>query len=194
MGFYPAAMGQNTHITQHIRPRSNKTQHTKLHKQQRAQYTQWIQHTIRKKRKKGKVKLSLKESLRAYRAVRCWFGKERKVSSAASYGSRPTDIFIYGWETRPMTALVSGCIDPRFLTSALVPGYGQLHAPVALPPGARAPPHIHRIAGWAGPRAGLHDMGNWQCLALPRLELRLLGRPDRSQSLCRPQIKSNVRR
>jgi hypothetical protein len=34
---------QMTHITQNNTPPSNKTQHTKLHKQQRTHYTQWKQ-------------------------------------------------------------------------------------------------------------------------------------------------------
>jgi hypothetical protein len=36
-----------------------------------------------------------------------------------------------------------------------------------------------------GPRAGLNDMEKIKFLTLPGLELRPLGRPDCSQSLCR---------
>jgi hypothetical protein len=49
-GFSPGGSGttirhstQITHVTQYKTPRSNKTQHTKLHKQQRTHYTQWTQ-------------------------------------------------------------------------------------------------------------------------------------------------------
>jgi hypothetical protein len=43
----------------------------------------------------------------------------------------------------------------------------------------------HWIGGWVGPRAGLDDVEKRQFLTLPRLNLRPLGRPDRSQSLYR---------
>jgi hypothetical protein len=75
-----------------------------------------------------------------------------------------------------------------FLTSALAGG-GQLHVPVALPPGRF--PGTHRIAGWVDPRAGLDDVKKRKFLTLPGLELRPLGRPTRSQSLyrlCNPYI------
>jgi hypothetical protein len=44
------------------------------------------------------------------------------------------------------------------------------------------------------PRAGLDDMKKRKFLTLPGLELRLLGRPARSQSLyrLRYQVKSNI--
>jgi hypothetical protein len=46
---------------------------------------------------------------------------------------------------------------------------GQLHAPVALPPGKR--PGTHFIEGCVDPRAGLDDMQKWQFFTLPGLEL-----------------------
>jgi hypothetical protein len=49
---------------------------------------------------------------------------------------------------------------------------GQLHTPAAVPSG-----------GWVGPSAGLDDLEKRKFLTLPGLELRLLGRPARSQSL-----------
>jgi hypothetical protein len=58
MGFYPVAAVlqydttyKNTHITENNTSRSDKTQHTKLHKQYGTHYTQWIQ---RKKERKEK--------------------------------------------------------------------------------------------------------------------------------------------
>jgi hypothetical protein len=44
---------------------------------------------------------------------------------------------------------------------------------------------IPPVAGRAVPISGLDDMEKWKFLTLPRLELRLLGRPACSQSLCR---------
>jgi hypothetical protein len=61
---------------------------------------------------------------------------------------------------------------------------GQLHAPVALPLGERAP-GIHWIGGWVNPRVGLDDWEKIKFLHLPRLEFRPLCRPARSQSLYR---------
>jgi hypothetical protein len=60
---------------------------------------------------------------------------------------------------------------------------GQLHAPAPLPSGKRAS-GTHWIGNWVGPRAGLDDVGE-KTLPLVGLELRLLGRPTRSQSLYR---------
>jgi hypothetical protein len=42
-------------------------------------------------------------------------------------------------------------------------------------------PGTHWTVGWVGPRAGLDDVENRKFLTLPGLELRLLGRPARSQ-------------
>jgi hypothetical protein len=42
-----------------------------------------------------------------------------------------------------------------------------------------------RIGAWAGPRAGLDDVGKRKFLTLPGLELRTLRRPARSHSLYR---------
>jgi hypothetical protein len=61
---------------------------------------------------------------------------------------------------------------------------GQLHAPAALPPGERAP-GTHSIGGWVGPTTGLDDVEKRKFLLPLGLELRPLGRPVRSQSLCR---------
>jgi hypothetical protein len=52
------------------------------------------------------------------------------------------------------------------------------------PPGERAP-GTHWIGDWVCPRAGLDGVEKRKCLTLPGLELRPLGRPARSQSLCR---------
>jgi hypothetical protein len=46
-------------------------------------------------------------------------------------------------------------------------------------------PDTHWIRGWVGRRAGLDNLEKRKFLTLPRLELRLLGRPARSQSLYR---------
>jgi hypothetical protein len=54
---------------------------------------------------------------------------------------------------------------------------GQFHAPAALSP---VP-----IGGLVGPRAGLDDVEKRKILSLLGLELRPLGHPARSQSLCR---------
>jgi hypothetical protein len=61
---------------------------------------------------------------------------------------------------------------------------GQLHAPVALTPGERAP-GTHWMGGGVNPRAGLKDVEKKKFLTLPGPELRPLGRPVRSQSLRR---------
>jgi hypothetical protein len=46
-------------------------------------------------------------------------------------------------------------------------------------------PGTHWIGGWVDPRAGLENVEKRKFLTLPGLELRLLGRPVRSQSLYR---------
>jgi hypothetical protein len=56
---------------------------------------------------------------------------------------------------------------------------GQRHASAALPSST------HWLGGWMGPRAGLDDVEKRKLLLLPGLELRLLGRPTRGQSLYR---------
>jgi hypothetical protein len=62
----------------------------------------------------------------------------------------------------------------------------QLHAPAALPPPPRErAPGTHWTWGWVGPRAGLDEVEKRKFLNLPGLELRLRGRPARSQSLYR---------
>jgi hypothetical protein len=50
---------ETEYITQYNTTRSNKTQHTELHKQQRTRYTQ----RIRRKKKKKKIKIKVKLSL-----------------------------------------------------------------------------------------------------------------------------------
>jgi hypothetical protein len=56
--------------------------------------------------------------------------------------------------------------------------------PRPLTPGEKAA-GTRWIGGWVGPRAGPGDMEKLQFFTLPGLELRLLGRPARSQSLHR---------
>jgi hypothetical protein len=63
------------------------------------------------------------------------------------------------------------------LTSALVGGEWSALRPGRFTPGETAP-SIHWIGSWVGLRAGLDDVET-----LPGLELRLLRRPARSQSL-----------
>jgi hypothetical protein len=48
-GFLPGGNTQRTYITQNNTPHSNKTQHTKLHKQQKTHYTKWIQLQLQQK-------------------------------------------------------------------------------------------------------------------------------------------------
>jgi hypothetical protein len=55
----------------------------------------------------------------------------------------------------------------------------QLHAPAAFPRGEKAP-GTHWIGDWVDPTAGLDDVEKRKLLTLPRLELRILGRPARS--------------
>jgi hypothetical protein len=69
-----------------------------------------------------------------------------------------------------------------FFTSALAGASAS--RPCRFTPGERTP-GTHWIGGWVGPRAGLDDVENRKFLTLPGLELRLLGRPARSQSLYR---------
>jgi hypothetical protein len=71
-----------------------------------------------------------------------------------------------------------------FLTLALVGGEWSASHPCRFTPEERAP-GTHWIGGWVGPRAGLDDVEKRKFLTLPGLELRLLGRPARSQSLYR---------
>jgi hypothetical protein len=70
------------------------------------------------------------------------------------------------------------------LTSALVGGEWSALRPGRFTPGERAP-GTHSIGGWVDPRAGLDDMEKRKSLTTPRLELRPLGRPVRSQLLYR---------
>jgi hypothetical protein len=77
----------------------------------------------------------------------------------------------------------SGCIDSRFLdlgtswkwvvSFTLLPLYPEVNS------GNRW------IRGWVEPRADMNCIEKWKFLTLPRLELRPLGRPARSQSLYR---------
>jgi hypothetical protein len=60
---------------------------------------------------------------------------------------------------------------------------GQLHDPAALPPAKSS--DTHWIGGWVSSRAGLDDVEKKKFLTPLALELRLLGRPARSQSLYR---------
>jgi hypothetical protein len=77
----------------------------------------------------------------------------------------------------------SGCIDHIFLTST--GGEWSASLPGRLIAGERAP-GTHYIGGWVDPRAGLDDKEKRRrFLTLLGHELRLLGRPARSQSLYR---------
>jgi hypothetical protein len=60
----------------------------------------------------------------------------------------------------------------------------QTSRPGRFTPGEMAP-GTHWIWGWVDPRAGLDDVEKRKFLTIPRLELRPLGRPARSQSLYR---------
>jgi hypothetical protein len=71
---------------------------------------------------------------------------------------------------------------PIFLTSALAGGEWSASRPCRFNPRESAP-GIHLTGGWVGPIAGLDDVE--KILTLPGLELRLLDRPARSQSLYR---------
>jgi hypothetical protein len=70
------------------------------------------------------------------------------------------------------------------LTSALAGGEWSSSRPGSIIPRERAP-GTHWIGAWVGPRAGMDEMEKTKFFILPGLELRLLGRPARSQSLYR---------
>jgi hypothetical protein len=69
-----------------------------------------------------------------------------------------------------------------FLTSAPAGSEWLALCTGSFTPGETAPLN-HWIGGLVGPRTGLDDTEKWQFLTLPALELRPLGRPDRSQWL-----------
>jgi hypothetical protein len=71
-----------------------------------------------------------------------------------------------------------------FLTSAPVGGEWSASRPCRFTLGERAP-STHWIGGWVDLRAGLDYVEKRKFLTLSGLELRLLGRPARSQSLYR---------
>jgi hypothetical protein len=71
-----------------------------------------------------------------------------------------------------------------FLTSALAGGEWSVSSPSRFNPGEKAT-GIHWIGGWVERRGGLDDVEKRKFFILPGLELRLLGRPARSQSLYR---------
>jgi hypothetical protein len=71
-----------------------------------------------------------------------------------------------------------------FLNSALTGGEWSASRPGRFTPGERAP-GTRWIGGWVNPRAGLDDIEERKFLTLPGLELRILGRPARYQSLYR---------
>jgi hypothetical protein len=71
-----------------------------------------------------------------------------------------------------------------FLTSAFVGGEWSASRPVRFTPGERAP-GTHWIRDWVDPRASLDNVEKRNFLTLPGLELQLVGRPARSQSLYR---------
>jgi hypothetical protein len=76
-----------------------------------------------------------------------------------------------------------------FLTSAIGGGEWSASRPGRFTPGERDP-GTHRIGGWVEPRVGMDDVEKRKFLTLPRLELRPLGRPARSQSLYRLRYPS----
>jgi hypothetical protein len=69
-----------------------------------------------------------------------------------------------------------------FLISALVGGAWSASRPGRFIPGERSP-GTHWIGDWVDPTAGLDDVDKKKFLTLQGLELRILGRPARSQSL-----------
>jgi hypothetical protein len=76
-------------------------------------------------------------------------------------------------------SLGSGCIDPLFLTSALVGGEWSTSRPGRFTTGERA--HgTHWIGGWVDLRAGLDNLEKRKFLTSPGLELRPLGRLART--------------
>jgi hypothetical protein len=68
---------------------------------------------------------------------------------------------------------------------------GQLYTPAALPPW-KEPQVTHWIGGWVDLRAGLDNVQKATFLTLPGLELRLLCRPARSQSLYRLRVEDST--
>jgi hypothetical protein len=73
------------------------------------------------------------------------------------------------------------------LSSALVGGEWSASRPCRFTPGT------HWIGGWVDPRASLDDVKKRNFLTLPGLELRLLDRSARSQSLYRLSYQSTVK-
>jgi hypothetical protein len=78
-----------------------------------------------------------------------------------------------------------------FLTLALVGGEWSASYPCRFTPGERTP-GTHWIGGWMGPRDGLDNVENRKFLTFLGLELRLFGRPDRSQSLYRLSYPGSI--
>jgi hypothetical protein len=76
----------------------------------------------------------------------------------------------------------SGCIDPHFLDLGT-----SWRRVVNFTPR----PFYPWIGGWVDLRAGLNDLEKRKFLTLPRLELRPLSRPARSQSLYRLRYPSS---
>jgi hypothetical protein len=72
----------------------------------------------------------------------------------------------------------SVCIDPPTYSS-LIRGEWSASLPGRFTPGERAS-CTHWIGGWMGPRTGLDVVERRKILPLPVLELRPLGRADRS--------------
>jgi hypothetical protein len=77
-----------------------------------------------------------------------------------------------------------------FLTSALAKGEWSTSRPGRFTPGERAP-GSHWIGGWEDPTIGLNDVKRRKILLLLRLELQILGRPARTQSLYRLSYPSS---
>jgi hypothetical protein len=78
-----------------------------------------------------------------------------------------------------------------FLTTALAEGEWSASRPGRFIPGERAL-GTHWIGSWVDTRAGLDDLERRNFLTLLGLELLLLSRPDRSQSLYRLRCSGSL--
>jgi hypothetical protein len=84
--------------------------------------------------------------------------------------------------TTPWRRMGESMYRSTFLTSELAGGKWSASRPGRFTFGERAP-CTHWVGGWVDPRVGLDDLEKRKFLTLPELELRLLSRPARSQSL-----------
>jgi hypothetical protein len=76
----------------------------------------------------------------------------------------------------------SRCIDPLFLTSALLVHEWPASRPGPFTPRERAPSTLW-LGGWVGPRACLENVVEWKFLTLLGLEHQPLSCPTHSQAL-----------